>query len=373
MPRKPEAEPGVSPQGGAGFRIAAGLLAAAVALLLFLGIAEVAFRLLGIHGEYLAPRTDVVLPGPEGIRERVPYGFVPHATIRSRYDGDPRGALQPGAIRDHVFNADGWRDVEHPVDKPSGTLRILGLGDSYLFGQGVAREDVVLAQLGTILATRRPDLKVETINTGMSGYNTAMERDLLVARGLAYDPDLLLVFFVLNDVERDPRAAPGEAPKVEFFREYTNVYQQPDALSRHSYLWGWARQRYLQAVEGRRYIREMLDAFLDDEESWAYVTGALDDIDRIAREHDLPWAVIVFPFLYQLDGDYPFQPIHDRIDAHVRSLGVPVLDLRDAFRAYRGPELWVHPTDQHPNEIAHRVAAMAIADFVSDPATGLLP
>ncbi len=28
------------------------------------------------------------------------------------------------------------------------------------------------------------------------------------------------------------------------------------------------------------------------------------------------------------------------------------------------PELWVHETDQHPNEIAHRVAADAVHSFL---------
>ena len=42
----------------------------------------------------------------------------------------------------------------------------------------------------------------------------------------------------------------------------------------------------------------------------------------------------------------------------------PVLDLRDSYREFRGPELWVHETDQHPNEIAHQIAADATRDFL---------
>lgn len=74
--------------------------------------------------------------------------------------------------------------------------------------------------------------------------------------------------------------------------------------------------------------------------------------------------MVIFPFLHDLDGDYPFQPIHDVVRTHLESTGVRVLDLRPAFSDYHGPELWVHPTDQHPNEIAHGLAARAIAAYL---------
>ena len=340
-------------------------IASALSITLFLGIAEAGFRIAGLKGEFPAPRSDVVIPGPQGITERLPYAFVPFATIRSRYDGDPRGYFDDGGTIDHVHNSAGWRDLERTAEKPEGTFRILGLGDSYLFGQGVRRAEVCLAQLEALLQAQSPGVRIEAINTGMNGYNTAMERGLLVNRGLAYDPDLILVHFVLNDVERAPWEPSEGPPKVDFFQEYSNVYQTPDALSSYSYLWSWARQRYLQRVEGGRYLQEMLDSFLADDGRWSYVTEALLGIDRAARDAGVPWALVIFPFLHQLDGDYPFQPVHDRLREFAGEHGIAVLDLRAAFRSYRGPELWVHPTDQHPNEIAHRLAAEAIRSFLT--------
>ncbi len=44
--------------------------------------------------------------------------------------------------------------------------------------------------------------------------------------------------------------------------------------------------------------------------------------------------------------------------------GIPVLDLLDAFEGQPYEELWVHPSDQHPNEDGHYIAAEALADFV---------
>lgn len=37
----------------------------------------------------------------------------------------------------------------------------------------------------------------------------------------------------------------------------------------------------------------------------------------------------------------------------------------------QGPELWVHPTDQHANELAHDVAGRTLARFLAE--SGLVP
>jgi hypothetical protein len=37
------------------------------------------------------------------------------------------------------------------------------------------------------------------------------------------------------------------------------------------------------------------------------------------------------------------------------------VDLRETLRGRPAESLWVHPVDHHPNEIAHRLAAEALA------------
>jgi hypothetical protein len=72
-----------------------------------------------------------------------------------------------------------------------------------------------------------------------------------------------------------------------------------------------------------------------------------------------------FSILINLNGDYPFNPIHDPVKSFCAESKIPCLDLRETFRDFSGPELWVHPVDQHPNETAHRLTAVAIADFIA--------
>ena len=330
------------------------------ALGLTLSLLEGVSRAFDIRAHYPEPRVDTVIASPNRSVERDRFGFIPFATIRSRYASDPRNYFGPAAVVDHVHNSVGWRDQEHAIEKPRRTYRILGLGDSYLWGQGVRREDICLTRLGKLLADNPAGLLIETINTGQSGMNTANERDLLAQRGLAYDPDLVIVHFVPNDVGTDL----GRGPKVEFFTEYTAIYQTPWRFSGYSHLFDWARQRYLRHVRGRAFIRRSLETFTEDGPGWSESRSALANIDRICRNRGIGLLVVLFPFFHELDGDYPFQPVHKVVREYCRSRKIPFLDLRERYRDYCGPELWVHPTDQHPNEIAHEIAARSTAGYL---------
>ena len=335
---------------------------ALVAVTLTLGAFELGFRAFGIEANYPAPRENVTIRPPGGPENRAPHAFVPLSTVRMTYASNERGYFDPGNTLDHVHNSAGWRDRERTLEKPEGTLRVLGLGDSYLYGTGVRYEDGVLAKLEVGLNEALAGAPtVETINTGVPGTNTSQHRDLLRSRGWSYDPDVVVLFYVLNDVEQ---RLFEDGPRIDFFRNYTSVYQRPDLLSRYSRLWGWGRQRFLATAGARRYVRESIAGFTEESPGWIESRTALEDIHRQAQERGVPFLLVIFPFYHDLDGEYPFQPVHDVVRSYAEDAGIPVLDLRDSYREFRGPELWVHETDQHPNEIAHRIAADATRDFL---------
>jgi lysophospholipase L1-like esterase len=345
------------------------LLLSLCSTLLVLMVLEIVARLVCEDDLYPPPREDVASPLPGCRGQHVPFGFIPLARISSVYPDDPRGYFDEGNVINHDFNSAGWRDREHTLAKPPNTYRILGLGDSYLYGQGVRFEDICLTRLGGRMAAEgRPGISIEAINAGLSGMNTANERDLLLERGLRYDPDLVIVHFVLNDVEPKLMLF-SERPQVEFWIQYLSTYQEPDWLSEYSTLWGWARQRYLLLTRSNAYIDSCLENYFEDGSKWEFCRDALSDITRICRERDIGLLVVIFPFLCDLDDDYPFRRIHDQVSTHCDSTGVQVLDLFETFRGRDAQDLWVHRVDPHPNETAHRLAAEAIFDFLEEQAS----
>lgn len=100
-----------------------------------------------------------------------------------------------------VTNHDGFRGPPRTPAKPANGFRIVGLGDSVLFGWGVEYEEAGLPKLEALVQQALPGKLVEAIDTGVPGYNTAMEAVVLQEKGLRFQPDLVIVDFVGNDLD----------------------------------------------------------------------------------------------------------------------------------------------------------------------------
>src|SRR5262245_18833039 len=97
-------------------------------------------------------------------------------------------------------NAHGYRDTEHPLAKPAGVRRLLSLGDSFAWGAGIEFDDTYGQRLERQLPRRRREAW-EVVQLALPGMNTVDEASQLHEEGLAYEPDLVMVGYVLNDSE----------------------------------------------------------------------------------------------------------------------------------------------------------------------------
>lgn len=97
-------------------------------------------------------------------------------------------------------NSVGLRDIEHKVEKDSGTFRIVCLGDSFTEGVGAAVEYSYVQQLQTKL-NEPGTKKYEIINGGVSGADPVFAYILLKKRLLQFKPDLVLLAINDTDIE----------------------------------------------------------------------------------------------------------------------------------------------------------------------------
>jgi lysophospholipase L1-like esterase len=317
---------------------------------------EVLLRLLG-------PAEEV--PGLRRVHQARPdrpwlYGLLPGA--RSRHS-------RANPV-EYAVNADGFRDPSRAREKPAGTLRLLVLGDSVTFGFGVAREDTFPAQLELRLARRAP---AEVLNFGVGGYNPYTEAALLADRGLAYQPDLVLVQFSPNDLN-DPtlhfdahtRLLLGELPAAAFpdpaHRLPLPPRRAPEACRRIR-VCGLVDDARLALFRRRAGILERtfaprLELPPGPERRW--LAGLYGEMARAAGSIGAGFAVVAFPDRSQVDGGVSDRLQQDLIQIG-REGGWPALSLVPAFRAAAaaGPEpLFLDPW--HPSAAGHRVAAEAI-------------
>ena len=160
-------------------------VAAAGGVAVVLILAEIVVRIFGLGPQPLAPRrfephgAIPFMTIPNG-----PIAYRPNTTFESVYDpaGDSRGYLGPtGRVAYHI-NSYGLRGPALPVRKQPGSYRIVCLGDSLTFGEGVKYPDTYPAQLRARFAAAMPDRSVEVLNAGVQTHATGDEAALFLLR-----------------------------------------------------------------------------------------------------------------------------------------------------------------------------------------------
>jgi lysophospholipase L1-like esterase len=297
--------------------------------------------------------------------------------IRFEYDSDPRGYFGPGNAVVHQTNGNGFRGPDCALAKPAGTFRLVFLGDSFTFGEGVRFEDTFAEATAALLAQRLPDarLRFESCNLGVSGYNTADALFLFEALVPRLSPDAVILGYVINDAEpplfaMDPSRGPVRRPREIEVAEGVDSATPPDV--------GLYRLRVAQLVWQLRAERRRGSATEDyyrslyrpDAEGWAATRAALDGLVAAARRENLPLVVMLFPILHRLDDGHPYLDAYRIVQQQVEGAGGQFLNLFPAFAGMDAESLWVHPTDQHPNERAHRIAAEQLANRLAERIQG---
>jgi hypothetical protein len=304
------------------------------------------------------------------------------ATVRLgeiiRPTGDPRIVYELWPALDVVFDtgtgarsrvrtsAEGFRSPDLPVEK-RGRRRVVGIGDSLMFGWGVDQGADYVAVLERRLNEGAAEPVWEAINTAVPGYNAAMEVETLEAKVLKYEPDLVVYGFCPND---------ASLPNF--------IVSARDPLSwRESFLWSFVRGRLHPELEtGDALVeaprREDDLAFEDDParapERYRAITGwdayghALEELRELGRVHG--FRTIVLAFVPGPDTR------KERGLRKAVELGFPVVDVGETQAAwmrehgvatYAGSALTVNAQDLHPSPLSHELAA----DELLNAMTGL--
>jgi len=338
------------------FRMAAVLVGCLLALLL----AEVAARLFDLGPPVYHPRRFEPAGGVPFIQiPNGPIAYRPNAVFASIYDpaGDTRGYFGADGRVTYRINADGMRGPAIPVDKAPGEFRVVCLGDSLTFGEGVHERDVYPTVLQTLLADAMSGRRVTVLNAGVQAHGTIDELEFFGLRCNRYKPDVVTLGFFLNDV-----TAAAETIRQNDAR--TRAWS-PSGLARFSKLYEvFARKRHADELQAA-YFKTTRESF--DSDRWLQCQAALREMRTVSEHFQFRFVVVVFPILWGLDDEYPFEDIHARIKTFCHEADIEHIDLLETYRGQNAESLWAHPTDPHPNETAHKMAAQRIARHLTQP------
>jgi hypothetical protein len=268
--------------------------------------------------------------------------------------------------------------------RQGGAYTVLAIGDSFTYGLGVKVVDSWPQRLQGLLeqSMRRT---VVASNLGKVGRHVMeiLEGQYMPASSPA--PDLCVYGFCLNDPWWQPVAGADRSNplgptkkdalmETEHIDDFINIRTANLKKLRIESSFGKLRRSMrtldvaLRAWESREIQKRTLQFYLDLYDPSKNAAGLEVTWNAIKRMSDKQKAegkrflLVVFPMFIDTDGNYPLQACHDSILAAMKERGVETLDLLPIYRKTPPRELWVHPLDRHPNDLAHRMAAEAMAE-----------
>lgn len=268
----------------------------------------------------------------------------------------------------HVrLNSLGFRDRERPQHKATNLYRIALVGDSFAFGQGIPEE----SRMSNIVEREltKNGHRVEVLNFGNPGNNTAAEVRLLPRILESYSPDFVLLQWYVNDVENNslplndansPRPKPPVLVRAKQWMRNKSALYFLVANVWHSLL----------AASGRGYSDE-LHSLVKDPLSKASISAdqKLRQFIELTKAAGVRPGIVLVPDLGLLDEpNYEFAYLHKRVLSLCQETSTPCLDLLPAFQKVHegGPtrnRLWVNQFDSHMGIEANAIAATNIQTY----------
>lgn len=288
-----------------------------------------------------------------------PYGrLTPSLNVKQGYDRPRWDYFDADGCIDVVHSSRGFRDEEFPVAKPAGEFRVLALGDSFTWGSGVPAELAWPHVLELALKERGP---AQVVNCGFAcgtynptGYDAWMKTD-----GLLLDPDLVIVGLCLNDMEPRTNAVPMLSYVPPKFDD--EKFESFSAIVRYVRWSAAMREAQRQKTDFAAVVREAPGV-------WNAVQGALRDLKSTCDGEGIELVVAVFPMLSDLDAEpYPYAGLIRMVQEFCQDAGIHCVDTSVDFVGRDDEmDLWAHVTDQHPNDVGHRLFADRIFAFLQD-------
>lgn len=323
----------------------------------------------------------MILPTLDG-REMVAFDPELGSVLRPGFEGVAQGV--------HVsINSHGLRSPETTLEKPDGVFRVLVLGDSWTFGVCIPQDQTYPAQLEKTLQSNHPNLRIEVINSGVSGYETYNEAVYFRRSGRFFRPDLVLIgYYPVNDIHdkrekfRERARLQEENPLLFALKRYPKEklqtyhyfqYGRSKVKDRIGEWWTGSPPYDAGPEELDQHFKvEWTSLYSDDYSGWGLVQESLGEIAELSREIGAEPVLAVFPDIrslkhYRLSLRDQFFP---QLEEAALKSGLSVIDVFPAFAPYEDREeeiaLWERKGSTHPNEKGYRIIAEFLADRLQD-------
>ena len=250
-------------------------------------------------------------------------------------------------------NSKGCRGIKEYPYQRTGKFRILTIGDSFTFGECVQDSDAFPAILETLLDN------TEVINLAVHGYGHDQQLLKLIYEGVAYQPDIVLLGFLNDDINRN---------KISF-RDYAKPYYvlendslklkgvpvpTPDAFlkSFRWKSWGLLKAKWAALNEHR-----------NDAANEILTKKILDKMYEVCKNRNAKLVILYLPWLQECQNDKPCHaPLFDSLALKPGVISVdPTFAMHDFLATQLQPD---SNFTCHYSPALNRVIAQEIANTV---------
>jgi len=288
----------------------------------------------------------------------------------------------PGKLYKNItidINSKGLRDYEHEYNHNTTKIRILGLGDSITFGAGVIYEDTYLRQLEKKLLEEGYD--VEIIKAGINGYEFDQEYTYFFEEGYKYDPDIVTIGIVLNDIQEVNSKRIKEKlffknnslPDIQSFRKDGPILVANDFISIEKNINKYCKscrfiydslteikQKLIGGKESKNiYFERIYELWTGD--SWKRYESKLIALNNHLSKKGIKLILIIFPNSQQFKNPEDYTKIpQNKIINTTKMNNITVIDLTEYLNVENYKDYYLISDDFHLNAEGYRIAKEAI-------------
>lgn len=292
------------------------------------------------------------------------------------------------------INSLGLKNKEIDLHKAENILRILVFGDSFTYGAGLLINDTLSSQLERRLNMDNNDfIEIQVINFGVSGMNTFQEVMYTLNYGLRFNPDIIMIVWIHNDMETNgyklhdyeyfvkngtvPRkndmafSSQVQGERIGFYKgnktitmRFWNFYEKLKRKSRFIQFVG-PRMKQLSHKVGLNLKTSEKIIYSDlDSEGFRLSFNSLKYINNELNKNGIEFYTILYPILQRLNDNYYNELIYKKVENYCNNHNINCLNLSNYFRDKELSRLHLSKVDQHPNRYANEIASEAIEKYL---------
>jgi hypothetical protein len=270
-------------------------------------------------------------------QEYEPHGYRLHPSHVSEYDYPMRNPRKLTVIS----NRHGFRSSRQ-FDAVDSRTRVLVIGDSLVFGEGVEERE----RFTDVLETMEPAWRVD--NLGMTGYGPDLMLMALERVGLSVNPDVVVFVMYTDDFRRVHPYYAGMGFKIPRFKIkrgelIKTPYPELNALD---------RMHIFQTLY--RVYWKYSDA------QWELSQAILDRFLKLGKSHKFAPAIIFLPGIADTKND---KRRRYWLRDYTQNKQTPFLDLSDPIHNAGVNRVFI-PKNHHLNPEGHRIVARELERFL---------